>query len=101
MLAQKPVAATLKRLEQARPGWMEGRTVTTLTVENHLFGPHVTVTGLLSGADVLAAAQSAGVAHEDILLLPSAVLDSSGERFLDDLTLEEMEERLDCAVLVV
>jgi putative radical SAM enzyme (TIGR03279 family) len=101
MLAQKPVAATLKRLEQARPGWMEGRTVTTLTVENHLFGPHVTVTGLLSGADVLAAAQSAGAAHEDILLLPSAVLDSSGERFLDDLTLEEMEERLDCAVLVV
>jgi len=77
-----------------------GRRVQPLVADNHLFGPHVTVTGLLGGRDLIRAAEEAGVSHGDLLLIPSSTLDSAGERFLDDLGLEELFEALECEIEV-
>ncbi|MDO8737284.1 MAG: DUF512 domain-containing protein [Thermoleophilia bacterium] len=75
--------------------------VRVLPVKNLLFGPYVTVTGLLGGREILAAARNAGLGQADLLLLPSATLNGSGEpRFLDDLTLQELHETLDCEIIV-
>ena len=64
---------------------------------NTLFGRSVTVTGLLSGKCVYSALeQSAG---GDIVLLPPDVLNTSGV-FLDDMTVNDLEERLQRPVLV-
>lgn len=100
-LAQEPLAAVIRELDAADPGWSGGSTALPLAAENRLFGPHVTVTGLLGGEDVAAAARAAGAGRGDILLMPASVLDSAGERFLDGLTLVALGERLDCAVRVV
>ncbi|MHB1412842.1 MAG: DUF512 domain-containing protein [Thermoleophilia bacterium] len=72
-----------------------------LVAANRLFGPHVTVTGLLGGADIAAAVRAAGLAEQDLLLLPAACLESSGERFLDDMGLDELRSALACAVRVI
>jgi putative radical SAM enzyme (TIGR03279 family) len=69
-----------------------------LVVENRLFGPHVTVTGLLGGGDILAAARGEGLKEEEMLLIPYCCVDNSGHLFLDDLTVRQMDEALDCIV---
>lgn len=72
-----------------------------LPVSNRLFGPHVTVTGLLGGREILEAAIEAGLGLKDLLLMPPACLNGSLDpRFLDDLTLEEAQESLDCEIII-
>ncbi|MFO7697464.1 MAG: DUF512 domain-containing protein [Anaerolineae bacterium] len=61
-------------------------------VENRFFGPTVTVSGLLTGADLLAALKA--VPLGDVVCIPRAMLDESGERTLDDMTLESLSEAL-------
>lgn len=72
-----------------------------LVAGNSLFGPHVTVTGLLSGKDILDTARKAGVGPGDLLLVPPAcVAAGAGERFIDDLPVTEIERELGCDVRV-
>jgi putative radical SAM enzyme (TIGR03279 family) len=73
-------------------GALAGAELTLLPVENGLFGPSVTVSGLLSGADVLAALGGRDLG--DLVCIPRAMLDEAGERTLDDLTLAVLVERL-------
>src|SRR2546421_1089002 len=72
---------------------VEGLEVQVLPVVNRFFGAEVTVAGLLCGQDVLAALEEHGKLG-DLVLLPRVMLDSAGERFLDDTTVEEFKERL-------
>ncbi|MFA5802855.1 MAG: DUF512 domain-containing protein, partial [Thermoleophilia bacterium] len=75
------------------------RKVEPLACENRLFGPHVTVTGLLGGNDVIVAARAAGLTRGDLLVMPSFCLDGGAEpRFLDGITLMELDEILDCGI---
>ncbi|MHB1002647.1 MAG: DUF512 domain-containing protein [Thermoleophilia bacterium] len=55
----------------------------------------------MGGRDIITAVREAGLRREDGILLPAAALDSAGERFLDGLTLEELDEILDCVIRVV
>lgn len=55
-------------------------------------GPEVTVAGLLCGQDVLAALEQNGDLG-DLVLLPRVMLDNAGERFLDDITVDEFKQR--------
>ncbi len=69
--------------------------VSTLVAGNRLFGPHVTVTGLLGGRDIVRAAEAMGLGRKDLLLLPEFCLSGREEpRFLDGLTLAELNETL-------
>lgn len=63
-----------------------GREVLVVPVENRLFGPRVTVSGLLVGRDFLAALPPLG--EGDVLLVPRRALDASGRLFLDSLSLQ-------------
>ncbi|MGC8740459.1 MAG: DUF512 domain-containing protein [Candidatus Sumerlaeaceae bacterium] len=65
---------------------------------NSLFGPGITVTGLLPGADFLAAIQEKS--KYDIYLIPENSLRPWDQRFLDDITLEEIQEQSDGRVRV-
>jgi putative radical SAM enzyme (TIGR03279 family) len=70
-----------------------GLEVQVLPVVNSFFGAEVTVAGLLCGQDVLAALEQEEDPG-DLILLPKVMLDNAGERFLDDITVEEFKQRL-------
>ena len=65
-------------------------------VENRLFGPMVTVSGLVSGGDIIAALEGKDIGRA--LLLPDVMLKEGEGVFLDDVSLEELGIRLNCRV---
>ena len=66
-------------------------TVRLRPVENYWFGPSVTVSGLLTGADILAAlSKEEGT---DAVVLPRCALRSGEDIFLDDMTLTAFAEQ--------
>ena len=75
-----------------------GVTIQVVAVPNELFGPSVTVTGLLGGRDILASLRGrelgSGVVIPDVML-------KEGELFIDDMTVEELSESLGCELIVV
>lgn len=74
----------------------------SLIVENQLFGPHVTVTGLLGGKDIIRAARAVDLNDGDLLLVPPACINNSPDQlFLDGVSLAELNAGLDCTVSVV
>ncbi len=62
-------------------------------IKNDFFSGHVTVTGLLTGQDLLAqlAEQDLG----DILMIPDVMLREGEEVFLDDVSIDDLVERFD------
>lgn len=68
-------------------------------VENGLMGPTVTVSGLLGGEDVIAAL--CGRDLGDMVCIPRAMLEATGERTLDEVTLADLEARLGVPVYAV
>ena len=66
-------------------------------VENRFFGPSVTVSGLLTGADI---AQSLRGEGADAFLLPRAMWDLAGRETLDGWTVEQLARELGAPVHV-
>lgn len=66
-----------------------GASVRVVTARNTLFGPPVTVAGLLSGRDILAAVR--GKRLGSLLLIPSSTLNESAGIFLDNMTIADIE----------
>ena len=60
-------------------------------VRNHFFGETITVAGLITGQDLIA--QLRGM-PEDRLLIPESMLRFEGDLFLDDVSVEQVEETL-------
>lgn len=79
-------APHLKRLTQrfAPPG----TSVRVLPVPNRFFGETVTVTGLLTGSDILAALTPENCGDAKEILLCSVVLRHEGDLFLDDMSID-------------
>ncbi len=67
---------------------LTGAKVEPVPVENAFLGKTVTVTGLLTGRDVVNALKKK---KGEYLFVPSVMLRESGDRFLDDLTPSELE----------
>jgi putative radical SAM enzyme (TIGR03279 family) len=67
-------------------------------VPNRLFGETVTVSGLLGGKDVMVALREHDLG--EVVFLPRAMFDDSGERTLDDLTVGDFARRLNRPVIV-
>lgn len=61
-------------------------------IKNTFYGENVTVSGLLTGQDIIS--QLKGKDLGDTLLVPRNALRHEGDKFLDDITLEELEEAL-------
>lgn len=68
-------------------------------IRNDFFGEMITVSGLLTGQDILA--QLKGQALGEKLLLPQNVLKSGEAVFLDDMTLSELEKALQVSIDIV
>lgn len=68
-------------------------------IENEFFGKMITVSGLLTGTDIIK--QLSGKNLGDVLLLPYNILRSGEDVFLDDITLTELENSLHVPVNIV
>ena len=77
-----------------------GIDIEAVAVGNTFFGPSVTVTGLLTGRDVIKSL-SGFVEQGDTILVPDVVLRSEGDIFLDDISLDTLEEVLGVPVVAV
>lgn len=77
----------------------KGLTVNVLKIENEYFGSTVTVAGLITGRDLKKQLENKKLG--DVLLIPRVSLRSEGDKFLDDVTPEEISEYLNVKVLSV
>lgn len=84
----------LDRLNQ-----VQGLTVKMVALNSQYWGQSMTVTGLLTGQDILAALQ--GRALGDGILLPSLMLKQDAAVFLDDMTVADLEHRLATKITIV
>lgn len=79
----------------------EGVSVKVLPVINHFFGETVTVTGLLTGGDVLSALTPENIQDCDTLLLCAVMLRHERDLFLDDMSYDEFCKRSPLPVQLV
>lgn len=82
-----------------RLGTRIGVDLNVVAVDNRLFGPSVTVTGLLSGADIRAAFD--GVDPGDAILLPDVLFNDAEVRMLDDMRLEDLQRHFNVPLMRV
>ena len=78
---------------------IDGLTLDLFKVENKFFGPSVTVTGLLTGKDIVKTIL--GKTKADCLLVPSITLRNGSDVFLDNVTLKDLSESLGMDVKVI
>ncbi len=69
-------------------------------VENTFFGKKITVAGLLTGRDVMRSLSEV-VGKDDILLVPDVVMKEGDRVFLDDVTLQDMEDILGIKTVLI
>lgn len=75
-----------------------GVDVVPLAVENKLFGPSITVSGLVAANDIAAALSGKDVGS--CLLVPDVMLKEGEGVFLDNVSLDELERRIGCPIIV-
>ena len=78
---------------------IDGVHVNVFPVRNDFFGERITVTGLLTGGDIAAQLKDKSIGRA--LILPSNVLKSDEQLFLDDMTVEELQKALQVQVIIV
>ena len=76
-----------------------GIKVRVYTIHNHFYGERITVSGLITGGDLIS--QLARQKLGERLLLPCNMLRSGENVFLDDVTVEEVEQTLQVPVDIV
>ncbi len=73
--------------------------INVIGIKNKFFGGGINVSGLITGQDLIA--QLTGIGLGDKLLIPSVMLRREGDIFLDDISLEEVKEKLSIDVVPV
>lgn len=68
-------------------------------ITNYFFGEHITVSGLITGRDLMA--QLTGQKLGTALLLPENILRSGEDVFLDDLHVGDLEKSLQVPIIIV
>jgi NifB/MoaA-like Fe-S oxidoreductase len=79
-------------------GEKTGLEIWPLAVKNSLFGTSVTVSGLVAGNDIISTLQ--GIEIGAALLVPDVMIKEGEGLFLDDVSLDELGQRLGCRVVV-
>ena len=95
LLAAPTLAKLLKDISEAFPQ-IQG---TLYPIKNEFFGEKITVSGLITGQDILA--QLKGKDLGERLLLPENMLRSGETVFLDDMTVSELENALQVPIIIV
>jgi putative radical SAM enzyme (TIGR03279 family) len=78
---------------------IDGVELTLVSVENHFFGGHVTVTGLLTYQDIIKKLSREKV--KERLYLPAVILKEGREHFLDGYTINDLASALETEIRVV
>ncbi len=97
---EQAFAPLVERLNQ-----VDGLTVHMAPINSDYWGQEITVTGLLTGQDI--ATQLAGKDLGDAILIPSLMLKQSDSKrpettyFLDDMSVAQLANKLNCLVLSV
>ena len=82
----------IKELSQKAENKIKGLSVQVVAAKNHLLGSMITVSGLLCGRDIASAVEDLELGEE--LIIPPNCLRSEGDMFLDDMTVEELSDKL-------
>lgn len=85
-------------VDEAKKKW-HNLNINVYEVKNTFFGENITVSGLLTGQDLIKALKDKPLGEQ--LLLPRDMLRREGDVFLDDVTLEELEAALGVQVVTV
>ncbi|MEG1945821.1 MAG: DUF512 domain-containing protein [Lachnospiraceae bacterium] len=93
-----PAGTLLELMEEFQKKFQEIE-VKVVPIRNRFFGEQITVSGLLTGQDLIA--QLRGEKLGEKLLLPCNLLRSGEEVFLDDVTLEEVKNALQVPIDIV
>jgi putative radical SAM enzyme (TIGR03279 family) len=91
---EKAFQPLIKQLNQ-----VTGLTVNLVALNSNYWGQNITVTGLLTGQDLLQGLQGKDLG--DRILLPSVMLKHDDARFLDDMTVEELATQIGTPILPV
>lgn len=94
--AAYPLISRLCKLAEDK---FNGLNINVIKINNDFFGETVTVAGLITGRDYIA--QLKDVSLGDELLIPLVSLRNEGDRFLDDVTVEELSDALNINVCTV
>lgn len=89
----------IRRMAQEMTEDFPGLEIHVYAIRNDFFGEMITVSGLLTGQDILAQLQDKPLGRR--LLLPQNMLRSGETVFLDDLTLEELKNTLQVEINIV
>ena len=89
------IKAAAKRLEEVT----EGLTIHVHAIRNDFFGENITVSGLLTGTDIMAQGKELPLGER--MLLPENVLRSGEQVLLDDYTVQDLEKTLQVPVNIV
>lgn len=76
----------------------EGLKINLYPIENTFFGPEITVTGLITGGDLITQLKDKELG--EYLILCGDMLKDDGDIFLDDVTLDEVKEKLNIEIKV-
>ncbi|GAP95877.1 TIGR03279 family radical SAM protein [Leptolyngbya sp. NIES-2104] len=91
---EKAFSPLLDRFNQ-----VEGLTVRMVALNSDYWGQSITVTGLLTGQDICKALQGKDLG--DGVLLPSVMLKQGELVFLDDMRVEDLEQKLNTSIFVM
>ncbi|MBQ5837059.1 MAG: DUF512 domain-containing protein [Clostridia bacterium] len=89
----------LERLANYAAEKFEKLNVQVVPIRNDFFGGSVTVSGLVTGGDIIA--QLKGIDLGDELLIPENMLRAQGDLFLDNVSLTDVENALKIKIRVV
>ena len=87
---------TVKSMATELEARVEGLQVNVYKIINRFFGETITVSGLLTGKDI--SEQLSGKELGEMLLFPANALRADGDLFLDDMSPEELSQKLGVAV---
>jgi NifB/MoaA-like Fe-S oxidoreductase len=80
---------TIQRLSTYLTARFQGVTVCVVPVVNHFFGERITVSGLVTGTDIMAQVNASS--DTDAILIPINMLRAGETVLLDDVTVEMLE----------
>lgn len=94
-LAAPYLEKLLQRIQEKFPGIRHQ----VYAIRNDFFGEQITVAGLITGQDLISQLSGRDLGEE--LLLPCCMLRSGEDVFLDDLTVKELEQKLQVPIRIV
>lgn len=89
----------IKQMAKQMEERYEGLQIDVIAIRNDFFGEMITVSGLLTGQDIMAQLKDRDLGEK--LLLPQNVLKSGEPVFLDDYTLDDIEKALQVRIDIV